>query len=113
LKGEEEGHCRPTEESTSPKGMFSRVALHASANNDRENETVDVDEEIHHFYNCLNKEDKAILMKLLRRYDEQGETLLKLEKVHIKTKDSLKKTTKEHEELVCSHDNLVQGLNHF
>jgi hypothetical protein len=58
LKGEEEEQCQPTEESTSPKGTFSRVALHASANNDRENETVDVDKEICHLYNVSTKRIK-------------------------------------------------------
>jgi hypothetical protein len=44
----------------------------------------------------------------LRRNKEQGETLLRLEETLIKTSDSLEKMTKEHEELKCSHDNLVQ-----
>jgi hypothetical protein len=34
--------------------------------------------------------------------------LLRLEETLIKTNDSLEKMTKEHEELKCSHDNLVQ-----
>jgi hypothetical protein len=66
------------------------------------------EEEIHRFYTHLNKEDKALLVKLLRRNKEQGETLLRLEETLIKTNDSLKKMTKEHEELKCSHDDLVQ-----
>ena len=49
-----------------------------------------------------------LLVKLLRRNKEQGETLLRLEETLIKTNDSLEKMTKEHEELKCSHDNLVQ-----
>jgi hypothetical protein len=49
-----------------------------------------------------------LLMKLLRRNKEQGEMLLKLEKTLIETNDSLEKMTKEHEELRCSHDDLVQ-----
>jgi hypothetical protein len=37
---------RPNNESTSPKGLFSHFALHASANNDdRENEIEDVEED--------------------------------------------------------------------
>jgi hypothetical protein len=56
--------------------------------------------EICQLYAQLIKEDKAILMKLLRRNDEQGETFLKLEKALIKTKDNLEKKTKEHDELV-------------
>jgi hypothetical protein len=95
------------EESTSSQGTFSCFA--STDNNDRENETDDVEEEkIHRFYTHLNKEDKALLFKLLRRNKEQGETLLRLEETLIKTNDSLKKMTKEHEELKCSHDDLVQ-----
>jgi hypothetical protein len=95
------------EESTSSQGTFSCFA--STDNNDRENETDDVEEEeIRHFYTHLNKEDKALLVKLLRRIKEQGETLLRLEETLIKTNDSLEKMTKEHEELKCSHDDLVQ-----
>jgi hypothetical protein len=95
------------DESSSPQGIFSCIA--STDNNDRENETGDVEEEeIRRFYTHLNKEDKVLLVKLLRRNKQQGETLLRLEKILIKTNDSLEKMTKEHEELKCSHDNLVQ-----
>jgi hypothetical protein len=89
--------------------------LHASTkHNYRENESKDVEEvEICQLYAQLIKEDKAILMKLLRRNDEQGETFLKLEKALIKTKDNLEKKTKEHDELVWSHGNLVQRYDLF
>jgi uncharacterized protein YbaP (TraB family) len=66
------------------------------------------EEEIRRFYIHLNKEDKALLVKLLRRNKEQGKTLLRLEESLIKTYNSLEKMTKEHEELKCSHDDLVQ-----
>jgi hypothetical protein len=66
------------------------------------------EEEIRRFYTHLNKEDKVLLTKLLRRNKEQGETLLRLEETLIKTNDSLEKMTKEHEKLKCSHDDLVQ-----
>jgi hypothetical protein len=95
------------DESSSPQGTFSYIA--STDINDRENETNDVEEEeIRHFYIHLNKEDKALLVKLLRRNKEQGETLLRLEESLIKTNNSLEKMTKEHEELKCSHDDLVQ-----
>jgi hypothetical protein len=43
-------------------------ALTSTDNNDRENETDDVEEEeIRQFYTHLNKEDKVLLVKLLRR----------------------------------------------
>jgi hypothetical protein len=81
LKEEEEERWRPNEESTSPKGLFSHTALHASTNyDDMENETEDVEEkEIHQLYTHINKEDEVILMKLLRRNGEQCKTLLRLE----------------------------------
>jgi hypothetical protein len=66
------------------------------------------EEEILRFYTHLNKEDKVLLVKLLRRNKEQDEMLLRLEETLIKTNDNLEKMTKEHEELKCSHDNLVQ-----
>jgi hypothetical protein len=48
------------------------------------------------------------LVKLLRRNKEQGETLLRLEETLIKTNNNLEIRTKEHVDLRCSHDNLVQ-----
>jgi hypothetical protein len=104
---EEEYEDDSEDESTSPQGTFSCFA--STDNNDRENETDDVEEEeISRFYTHLNKEDKVLLVKLLRRNKEQGETLLRLEETLIKTSDSLEKMTKVHEELKCSHDSLVQ-----
>jgi hypothetical protein len=83
--------------------------LHASTyNDDMKYEIEDVKEkELRHLYGRLNKEDKTILKKMLRRNDEQGKMLLKLEKV-LKTNNGLKKMTKEHEGLKCSHDDFVQ-----
>jgi hypothetical protein len=105
---EEEGYEDDSkDESSSPQGTFSSIA--STDNNDRENETDDVEEEeIRRFYTHLNKEDKVLLVKLVRRNKEQGETLLRLEETLIKTNDSVEKMTKEHEELRCSHDDLVQ-----
>jgi hypothetical protein len=104
---EEEYEDDSEDESSSPQGAFSCIA----SNNidDRENETDDVEEEeICRFYIHLNKEDKALLVKLLRRNKEQGETLLRLKETLIKINNSLEKMTKEHEKLKCSHDDLVQ-----
>ena len=53
------------------------------------------EEEIRWFYTNLNKEDKVLLVKLLSRNKQQGETLLRLEETLIKTNDSLEKMTKE------------------
>jgi hypothetical protein len=104
---EEEYEDDSEDESSSSQGTFSYIA--STDINDRENETDDMEEEeIRCFYNHLNKADKALLVKLLRRNKEQGETLLRLEETLIKTNDSLEKMTKEHEELKYSHGNLVQ-----
>jgi hypothetical protein len=84
--------------------------LFVSANHDhRENETKDVEiEEIRQLYTHLSKEDKVLLMKIPSRNKEEGETLLRLEETLIKTNNSLEKMTKDHEELRCSHNDLVQ-----
>jgi hypothetical protein len=104
---EEEYEDDSEDESSSPQGTFSCFA--STDNNDRENETGDMkEEEIRRFYTHLNNEDKVLLVKLLRRNKEQGETLLRLEETLIKTNDSLEKMTKEHKELKYSHGNLVQ-----
>jgi len=104
---EEEYEDDSEDESSSSQGTFSYIA--STDINDRENETGDVEEEeIRRLYTHLNKEDKVLLVKLLGRNKEQGKTLLRLEETLIKTNDSLEKMTKEHEELKCSHDNLVQ-----
>jgi hypothetical protein len=104
---EEEYEDDSEDESSSPQGTFSCFA--STDNNDRENEIDDVEEEeIRWFYTHLNKEDKVLLVKLLRRNKEQGETLLRLEETLIKTNDNLEKVTKDHEELKCSRDSLVQ-----
>jgi hypothetical protein len=98
---DEEGHDDSEDESTSSQGTFSRIA--SVNNDDRENETDDVgEEEICQLYTHLKKEDKVLLIKLLRRNKEQGEMLLRLEETLIKTNDILEKMTKEHEELRCS-----------
>jgi hypothetical protein len=104
---EEEYEDDSEDESSSPQGTFSCFA--STNNNDRENETDDVkEEEIRRLYTHLNKENKVLLVKLLRRNKEQGETLLRLEETLIRTNDSLEKMTKEHEELKYSYGNLVQ-----
>jgi hypothetical protein len=59
-------------------------------------------------YAHLSLEDKAIMLKLLKRAREKSEALHKLEDALITKNQSLEKLTKEHEELKCSHVNLVQ-----
>jgi hypothetical protein len=63
---EEEYEEDSEDESSSPQGTFSCFA--STDNNDRENETDDVkEEEIRWLYTHLNKENKLLLVKLLRR----------------------------------------------
>jgi uncharacterized small protein (DUF1192 family) len=59
-------------------------------------------------YAHLSLEDKAVMLKLLKRAREQSEALHKLEDVLITKIQSLEELTKEHEELKCSHVDLVQ-----
>jgi hypothetical protein len=58
-------------------------------NDDREDEVEDVKEkELPQLYRRLNKEDKVLLLKLLRMNKEQRETLLRLEETLIKTNNN-------------------------
>jgi uncharacterized small protein (DUF1192 family) len=59
-------------------------------------------------YAHLSQEDKAVMLKLLKRAREQSEALHKLEDVLITKIQSFEELTKEHEELKCSHVDLVQ-----
>jgi uncharacterized small protein (DUF1192 family) len=59
-------------------------------------------------YTHLSLEDKAVMLKLLKRAREQSEDLHKLEDVLITKIQSLEELTEEHEELKCSHVDLVQ-----
>jgi uncharacterized small protein (DUF1192 family) len=59
-------------------------------------------------YAHLSLEDKAIMLKLLKRSRKQSETLHMLEDVLTFKMQSFEELTKEHEELKCSHVDLVQ-----
>jgi hypothetical protein len=59
-------------------------------------------------YAHLSLEDKAVMLKLLKRAREQSEALHKLEDVLITKIQSLEELTKEHEELKYSHVDLIQ-----
>jgi uncharacterized small protein (DUF1192 family) len=59
-------------------------------------------------YAYLSQEDKAVMLKLLKRAREQSEALHKLEDVLITKIQIFEELTKEHEELKCSHVDLVQ-----
>jgi hypothetical protein len=59
-------------------------------------------------YAHLSLEDKVVMLKLLKSEREQSKGLQKLEDVLITKIQSLEELTKEHEELKCSHVDLVQ-----
>jgi hypothetical protein len=69
---EYEDDSKDETKSTSSQGASSYIVLHASAyNDDREDETEDIKEkELHQLYGHLNKEDKVLLLKLLRMNKE-------------------------------------------
>jgi hypothetical protein len=113
LKEEENERWRPNDESTSPKGMSSHLDSHiCCVANENDSGSTNEDEEdersFMQLYAHLSLEDKAVMLKLLKRVREQSEALHKLEDVLITKIQSLEELTKEHEELNCSHVNLVQ-----
>jgi hypothetical protein len=114
LKEEEENErWRPNDESTSPKGLSSHFDSHiCCVANENDSGSTNEDEEdersFMQLYAHLSLEDKAVMLKLLKRAREQSEDLHKLEDVPITKIQSLEELTKEHEELKCSHVDLVQ-----
>jgi hypothetical protein len=59
-------------------------------------------------YACLSQEDKAVMLKFLRRAREQSEARQRLENILSLKMLYFDELTKEHEELKCSHVDLVQ-----
>jgi hypothetical protein len=59
-------------------------------------------------YAHLSQEDKAVMLKLLKRAREQSEALHRLEDILTMKMQCFEELTKEHEELKCSHVDLVQ-----
>jgi uncharacterized small protein (DUF1192 family) len=114
LKEEEENEqWRPNDESTSPKRLSSYLDSHiccVATENDSGSTNEDEEDErsFMELYAHLSLEDKAIMLKLLKRAREQSEALHKLEDVLITKIQSLEELTKEHEEIKCSHVDLVQ-----
>jgi hypothetical protein len=95
LKEEEENeHSRPNDESTSPKGLSSHFdspiccvaneKCSGSTNEDEEDEKSFIQ-----LYAHLSLEDKAVMLKLLKRAREQSEALHKLEDVLVTKIQSL------------------------
>jgi uncharacterized small protein (DUF1192 family) len=113
LKEEENEHWRPNDESTSPKGLSSHLDSHiCCVANENDSGSTNEDEEdersFMQLYAHLILEDKAVMLKLLKRAREQSESLHKLEEVLTTKVQILEELTKEHEELECSHVYLVQ-----
>jgi hypothetical protein len=114
LKEEEENErWRPNDESTSPKVLSSHFDSHiCCVANENDSGSTNEDEEdersFMQLYAHLSLEDKAVMLKLLKRAREQSEALHKLEDALIRKIQSLEELTKEHGELKCSHVDLVQ-----
>jgi hypothetical protein len=59
-------------------------------------------------YAHLSQEDKAVMLKLLKRAREQSEALHMLEDILSIKMQCFEELTKKHKELKCSHVDLVQ-----
>jgi uncharacterized small protein (DUF1192 family) len=114
LKEEEENECwRQNDESTSPKGLSSHFNSHTCcvANENDSGSTNEDEEDERSFtqlYAHLSQEDKAIMLKLLKRAREQSEALHMLEDILSIKMQCFEELTKEHKEPKCSHVDLVQ-----
>jgi hypothetical protein len=74
-----------------------------STNEDEEDER-----SLMQLYAHLSQEDKADMLKLLKRAREQGEALHRLEDILTTKMQCFEEFTKEHEEIKCSHVDFVQ-----
>jgi hypothetical protein len=114
LKEEEENErWRPNDESTSPKGLSSHFDSHMccvanESDSGRTNEDEEEERSFVHLYAHLSQEDKVVMLKLLERAREQSEARQRLEDVLFIKMLHFDELTKEHEELKCSHVDLVQ-----
>jgi hypothetical protein len=114
LKEEEENErWRPNNESTSPKGLSSHFDSHiCCVANEKDSGSTNEDEEdersFMQLYAHLSQEDKVVMLNLLKRAREQSEALQMLEDILTIKMQNFEELTKEHEELKCSHVDLVQ-----
>jgi hypothetical protein len=105
LKEEEENECwRTNDESTSPKGLSSNFDSHiCCVANENDSGSTNEDEEdersFMQLYTHLSQEDKAVMLKLLKRAREQSEARQRLEDILSTKMLSFDELTKEHEEL--------------
>jgi hypothetical protein len=110
---EENDRWRPNDESTSPKGLSSHFDSHmccVANENDSGSTNKDEEEErsFMQLYARLSQEDKAVMLKLLERAREQSKARQRIEDVLSMKMLYFDELTKEHEELKCSHVDLVQ-----
>jgi hypothetical protein len=110
---EENDRWRPNDESTSPKGLSSHFDSHMCcvANENNSGSTNEGEEEEGssvQLYAHLSQEDKAVILKLLERAKEESKARQMLEDILSIKMQYFDELTKEHEELKCSHVNLVQ-----
>ena len=110
---EENDRWRPNDESTSLRGLSSRFDSHICcvANENDSGSTNEDEEEERSFmqlYARLSQEDKAVMLKLVQRAREQGEARQRVESILSMKMQCFDELTKEHEELKCSHVDLVQ-----
>jgi hypothetical protein len=110
---EENNGWRLNDESTSPKGLSSHLDSHICCvvnENDRGSTNEDEEEQrsFMQLYARLSQEDKAVMLKLLERAREQSEARQRVENILSLKILCFDELTKEHEELKCSHVDLVQ-----
>jgi uncharacterized small protein (DUF1192 family) len=114
LKEEEESErWRPNDDSTSPKGLSSHFDSHiCCVANENDSGSTNEDEEdersFMQLYARLSLEDKLVMLKPLKRAREESKARQMLEDILSIKMLSFDELTKEHEELKCSHVNLVQ-----
>jgi uncharacterized small protein (DUF1192 family) len=115
LKEEEEENerRRPNDESTSPKGLSSHFDSHiCCVANENDSGSTNEDEEdersLMQLYAHLSQEDKAVMLKFLKRARKQSKALHMLEDILNIKMQCFEELTKEHKELKCSHVDLVQ-----
>jgi hypothetical protein len=120
IEEEEDDRWRPNDESTSLQGSsFKSTSRMCFVANGSDSESESEDEEEHEsdsededdlekFFAQLSKKNQMILLKLMKRAEEQQEMLHKQEDILIEKIKDLEKLTKKHEKLKCTHDDLVQ-----
>jgi hypothetical protein len=112
-KEEENEQCRPNDGSVSLKGVSSHFDSHiCCVANENDSGSTNEDEEdersFMQLYARLSQEDKVVMLKLLKRAREQSEAHQMLEDILSIKMLRFDELTKEHEELKCSHVDLVQ-----